>query len=684
MLICKTDTMKKIALKTIAFLLVQFSGTLKAQDLSQQNEIFWHTNTNSGITWDITGEKRLPHDDNIEMSGSMVSGIIRYKVSSDKGVDIKRDVIFPQLRKYSKSNESMYRAYLRAEYDDSILPTITLTQKKYEVGKLDSVRIKGKIQFYFKENEGIQVIRSFFPSMDKRVFVEKWTLINVSSQPKTIEIGATELSQNEAGWHGRYHRRITTDAKSNVIIAPGDKYEFGIFFTATLNDEYQPEKSLVAVEHSRDLFLDSISNNLQLISPDKVLNTLFFFSKIRAAESIFKSRLGLIHSPGGGNYYLGIWANDQAEYSGPFFAYLGYQTGMQAAMNTYRIFKQNIPEDGSKMPASFELDVTFPFGEYDRGDAAMIAYGATHFLLASGDKNKTREIWPLIDWCLNYSQKRLNPDGVVASESDELEGRFPSGKANLSTSSLYYGALIQTANLAQAMNMEPDLVKNYRERASQLSKAIEHYFGTKIGGLDTYKYYQENTTLRSWICLPLVVGLNTRRDATLDALFNKLWSTNGVVTELKANQHEANVFWDRGTLYAFRAAFKAGAADQGLERLTAYSKMRLTGFRVPYAVEAWPENGMAHLSAESALYCRIFTEGLLGLEPIGFDTFSLRPSLPASWNFLEIKNIHAFNSIFDIRLKRERDKVKLVVAKNGRILFSKIVKDQTEVKIHIN
>jgi hypothetical protein len=128
-------------------------------------------------------------------------------------------------------------------------------------------------------------------------------------------------------------------------------------------------------------------------------------------------------------------------------------------------------------------------------------------------------------------------------------------------------------------------------------------------------------------------------------------------------------------LYAFRGAFKAGAADQALKRLTAYSKTRLMGFRVPYVVEAWPENGMAHLSAESALYCRIFTEGLLGLEPTGFETFSLTPNLPAGWGFLEVKNIHAFNGLIDIRMKREQDKIRLTVVKDGKILISKNIKN---------
>ena len=36
---------------------------------------------------------------------------------------------------------------------------------------------------------------------------------------------------------------------------------------------------------------------------------------------------------------------------------------------------------------------------------------------------------------------------MVASDSDELEGRFPAGKANLRTSSLYYDALNSAALL---------------------------------------------------------------------------------------------------------------------------------------------------------------------------------------------------------------------------------------------
>jgi hypothetical protein len=667
--------------------LVVFAASLitpsYAQDFAHQQERYWQVNGDNSISWNLTNEHRLPHADNIELSGTQVSAIIRYEVTPAKQVKITRDVIFPQLRKLTKSTESLYRAYLRSDYTDELLPVLTLSDKKYEVGTLDSVRIKGKISFYFKQRDGLTVVRSFFPAMRDRCLVEKWTLLNTGKTPCTLGIGATELKQEEVGWHGTYHRRSFTDAKPTATLQPGAQYEFGIYFLATVNQEAAPAVSVAALEQSRDTFLDSIATTLQLHSPDPVLNTLFYFSKVRAAESIFRSRYGLIQSPGGGNYYVGIWANDQAEYSGPFFPYLGYQAGLQAAMNAYRIFQRNLPTDGGKIWASFEMDVTFPFGERDRGDAAMIAFGATHFLLAAGDQRKAAELWPLVSWCLDYCQKRTTTQGVVASESDELEGRFPAGSANLATSCLYYGALRQAARLAKAMHQPATVSATYERQAQRLASAIETYFGADLAGLATYKYYKENTTLRSWICLPLVVGLPQRTAGTLNALFDRLWSANGVLTELKPGTEAAQVFWDRGSLYAFRGAFKAGAADRALARLTSYSTTRLTGFRVPYAVEAWPENGMAHLAAESALYCRIFTEGILGLEPTGFHSFTLRPSLPSTWKYMSLRNVKAFNTAFDIDLRRESGKLRLTVVQNGKVVVQRTMRSNTTVAVQL-
>jgi hypothetical protein len=223
----------------LAILLVVAAGSFtqsQAQDFPHQNELFWHANPDNSITWDLTAEKRLPHDDNIELSGTQISAIIRYEVDKAKQLRITRDVIFPQLRKYTKSTESLYRAYLRTSYTDDILPVLTLADKKYEVGEVDSVSIKGKLTFYFKQRDGLTVVRSFFPSMSQRCLVEKWTLLNTSQKPCTVGIGATELKQAEQGWHGTYHRRTFTDAKPSVTLQPSEHYDFGVYFLATVND----------------------------------------------------------------------------------------------------------------------------------------------------------------------------------------------------------------------------------------------------------------------------------------------------------------------------------------------------------------------------------------------------------------------------------------------------------------
>ncbi|MBC8110142.1 MAG: six-hairpin glycosidase-like protein, partial [Verrucomicrobia bacterium] len=447
-----------------------------------QHELFWKITRPNTITWNLASEKRLPHQDNIEMGGQLVSAILHYEVDNQKQVHISRSVLFPQLRRFIKSTDpdyAKYRAYLRDEYEDDMLPVISLGDKTYVPGNLDSVSINGKITFFHHQRDELQVTRTFLPAMTARLFIEKWTITNTGDTIKNLKIGHTEFQQTETGLNGLYRRKVFCDAKPEVTILPHATYEFAVYFSASLNKEPPVTQTYTQVEKQRNDFIDSVRRNLVLESPDTLLNTLFYFSKIRAAESIFQTKMGLVHSPGGGNYYTGVWANDQAEYSGPFFPYLGYKTGNEAAMNAYRMFLRNIPKAGEKIWASFEMDGDLPCCSKDRGDAAMIAFGASHFLLASGNKSYATELLPLLEWCLAWCEKNKIPEGVIASASDELEGRFPTGTANLSTSCLYYGALKQMANLATAMGKNKILVQDYQKRATLLKTAIENYFGAE-------------------------------------------------------------------------------------------------------------------------------------------------------------------------------------------------------------
>ncbi len=661
-----------------------FAYASNAQVDPHQNEIFWDISDEQAIVWNLTNEERIPHADNIEMSGRQVAGIIRYSIDENRLLSLQRHIIFPQLRVFIPVDGSpwlKYRAYLKSDYGDDLLPVITVGEGMYEPGPVDSVRISGILRFYHAPRSGLALVRTLFPSMTERLFAETWQITNLTDSTINLICGNVTLEKSQPGIYGQYRRTVHSDAPEELQLQPGKSYSFGIYFSAYLNAEPELHPDPDKILNDRKAFLDSIRNRLILDTPDPVLNMLFYFSKIRAAESIYTTPMGLVHSPGGGRYYTGVWANDQAEYSGPFFPYLGYETGNIAALNAYRVFLRNIPEGDGHFWSSFEMNGALTCCGADRGDAAMIAFGASHYAMATGNKDIASELWPLIEWSLDYCERQKNEEGVIQSDSDEMEGRIPTGNANLSTSSLYYGALLLAADLGREISIPKKQLKTYKKQAAELDLAIESYFGATIEGLETYRYFKDHEHLRHWICLPLVMGINKRKEGTLDALFSKLWTNNGVRVEYNPELQEPDLFWDRGTLYAFRGAFKAGATDQALEKLKTYSTTRLLGFHVPYVVEAWPEGNMAHLSAESALYCRVITEGLLGINPKGLHKFQVSPHLPASWEGFSLNHIRAFGSDFNITVNRENDELRLKVDSKGKEIFNRVISSGSTVDI---
>src|SRR5665811_1476992 len=172
-----------------------------------------------------------------------------------------------------------------------------------------------------------------------------------------------------------------------------------------------------------------------------------------------------------------------------------------------------------------------------------------------------------------------------------------------------------------------------------------------------------NNTLRAWICIPLTMNIFDRKEGTINALFSpELWTNDGLATE-----SGDKTFWDRATLYGLRGVLAAGDTKRGIDFLKYYSNRRLLGEHVPYPVEAFPEGGQRHLSAESGLYCRIYTEGLFGIRPTGLNSFDLTPRLPENWDRMNLRKIHAFGEVFDIEVLKEDSGLKISIQKDGSI-----------------
>ncbi len=645
----------------------------------------WNIGKDGSISWVI--KENDAHSDHLEMSGQKISVVLRYGVSDKGALSLNRSLVFPMLR--MKPNKTQNN--LKQRFDVNIPGLVTIDDlnmfdEKVENIKFDGIMtVKSSFSHVYRRKtieNAVSLQRMLYPSINGAYYCEEYTYTNNMKQPITLRIpdwSIKYVTPDEAGVYGSYTVEAALTKNGVFVLNPGEKFEFNAIFSARKTNE-EPVKRINtdAQRDGRKALIAGWWSNLVLDTPDDVLNTMFSFAKLRGAESIYNTKGGLMHGPGGEAYYAAVWANDQAEYINPFFPYLGYEIGNQSALNSFKHFARYMNDEYKPIPSSIISEgVSFWHGAKDRGDGAMIAYGASRYALARADREEAMQLWPLIEWCLEYCHRKLNAGGVVASDSDELENRFPSGDANLCTSSLYYDALISASYLGKELGIPSSKLKVYSNRAADLRKSIESYFGYEIEGFHSYRYYDGNDVLRAWICMPLTVGIHERAKGTIDALFSpRLWTDDGLLT-----QAGTETFWDRSTLYALRGTIAAGEVEKGIGFLKQYSR-RLLGDHVPYAIEAWPEGNQRHLSAESGLYCRIFTEGLFGIRPTGFSSFELTPRLPQEWNYANLNNVRAFGDDFDIKVKRGKDdKLDVRIERNGKCLVSKKIKDGATMKI---
>lgn len=658
---------------SLLFLVLTINAAV-AQDNQPRNR--WQINPDNSISWKI--DERVPHDDHIEMSGEQLSAIIRYGVKADSSFTASRTIVWPMLR----SIPNKTRNNLTRNFDNDPLKTIYINEKLV-TEKVREITLNGLMTVRSTLSGGVELKRMFFPSPTLAVYMEQYELTNTSKNTLALEIPALETSyQTDAakGIYGEYTFGVRYQGSGLFKLEPGKSISFSACFSASKKGQDISTIDIEKEKSAREAELKFWSDNLVVETPDNILNEAFAFAKIRASESIYRTKGGLMHSPGGGAYYAAIWANDQAEYIGPFFPFLGYDRGNEASLNAYLHFARFMNPEYKPIPSSIisEGENTW-HGAGDRGDAAMVAYGAARFALASGDRKIAEQLWPLIEWCLEFCRRKVNAKGVVASDSDELERRFPAGDANLCTSSLYYDALLSAGYLGKALGKPNAILDTYGQQTKALRAAIETHFGAKVEGFDTYRYYEGNDVLRAWICIPLTVGIYDRKDETIKALFSpRLWTVDGLAT-----QAGARTFWDRSTLYALRGVFASGETEKALSFLHYYSNRRLLGEHVPYPVEAYPEGGQRHLSAESGLYCRVFTEGLFGIRPVGLRSFQITPRLPHEWNEMKLKRVNAFGSTFDIAVSRVKDKIRIVVTTGTKQVFNKVIVEGKTVEINL-
>lgn len=591
------------------------------------------------------------HKDSYEMSGPYCDCIIGYGTSEDGQLWLERSFYFPTLRTIPNDTH----ATLELKPDPQKLPILLCggaPAREYPI----KFCLDGTLAVESCTDDGLRIRRQFYPSSQACCALERITVAAeqavelVLSQPQMVTLYCT------LGTKGVYTARVQHNAPKQIELQTGMSFTFDIWFSATIGCESEPTPNGAEELKKRYLRIKELTQEfLVLDSGIPELDAMVRFANLRAGESIFETLSGKFHSPGGRTYYAAVWCNDQVEYAGPHFAMTGDKTAIEASLNAYRAYVPFMAESFAPIPSSViaeGLDVWNGAG--DRGDAAMYLYGASLFALYFGNREVARELYGPICWCAEYCHRRTSPEGIICSDTDELERRIPTdGYANLSTSCLCYGGLLAASKLAASIG-DGKTAEKFRLRAAKLEAAIEKYYGADLHGYHTYRYSKGFDTLRAWICLPLCMGILERIEGTLDAMLSEyLWTEEGMLSCEISQDSRDRTIWDRSTLYGFRAAFAVGQGSRVMEPLLRYCRKRLLCDRVPYAVEAYPEGEKRHLSAESALFVRVITEGMLAIQPESLESFSFIPQLPSAMPHLHLSGLHIAGHCWKIRVDRE-------------------------------
>lgn len=321
---------------TIVLLIVGSVFFLNAQE--NKADYSWQLAETGEIVWNLDSKNALPHDDHIAMSGQFVDMILEWGLDESGSFYADRLIRWPMLRTLPDDTH----ASLQRKLGDTVLSRPRVNGDIVSAGKVEKIKIHGFLSVVSEHAEGLKSERTIFPSVLNPVIIDriKWT--NTSNRPMEIMVPAwknEEHTDADKGFSGSYVISEFVVGDGKFRLAVGESVTYAVVRAARKSADAPYFGNSLTEWAARQEFIRNSSNNLVLETPDLALNRLFDFSKIRASESIFSTRGGLMHGPGGYNKYLAaIWANDQAEYVNPFFPFLGDPAGNESALNSFRHF----------------------------------------------------------------------------------------------------------------------------------------------------------------------------------------------------------------------------------------------------------------------------------------------------------------------------------------------------------
>ena len=155
----------------------------------------WHLSGDGGIDWDVGADDA--HTDHIEMAGKGIAAIVTYGATSSGRLVLRQHLVFPGLRKMPNDTRGSYAL----DFSDNIADSILVNGQPI-VEKPISFHIRGVLRITSQTQTPLVVQRTVFPSVDKRAYLEAYTITNSGTDDLTITHADDERRQRDGRAEG--------------------------------------------------------------------------------------------------------------------------------------------------------------------------------------------------------------------------------------------------------------------------------------------------------------------------------------------------------------------------------------------------------------------------------------------------------------------------------------------------
>ena len=280
----------------------------------------WTIQDNGAIRWNINDN--IPHDDHLEMSGQQLSVVLRYGVDAQKRFHLNRSLVFPMLRMHPNKTQNN----LKQRFDVNIPALVTvddqplMNEEVRDVTFNGIMRVESSFSYVYRRKElkdAVRLTRVLYPSTNAARYCEEYTFKNSSPNQITLRVpewNVTYTTPEEAGVYGAYCIEAALSKSGVFVLKPGETLEFYAIFSGKKLADAPSGRNGAGLSHinilseraAREALISQWWGNLVLETPDPVLNRMFAFAKLRGAESIYRTKGGLMHGPGGEAYYAAV------------------------------------------------------------------------------------------------------------------------------------------------------------------------------------------------------------------------------------------------------------------------------------------------------------------------------------------------------------------------------------------